>query len=443
MELPSGWPYFTYYWEEKIVRLLIKNGRVIDPASKTDDTLDILIEKGKILSVKPRIKDNTAKTIDAARKVVAPGFIDMHVHLREPGFEHKETIKTGSEAAAQGGFTSVACMPNTSPVNDNRGVTEFIISIAKRNASVNVFPIAAITKGSQGKEITDMSDLSDAGAIAFSDDGEPVSDSQVMRRAMEYAKISDLLIIDHCEDKSLSQDGIMNEGYYSYMLGLTGIPSASETVMIARDITLAEDLNSRIHIAHLSTKGGVALLKNAKKKNLKISAEVTPHHLFLTDEALKSLNPNLKVSPPLRSKEDVLSLLSAVKDGTIDVLATDHAPHSPDEKDTELDKAPFGMIGLETAVPLFLDKLVNTGTLSLQRFITMISLNPAKILNLSNKGKISVGFDADITILNLNKKITVDMDNFKSKSRNSPFHGWTLKGVPEWTIVGGKIVNKP
>jgi len=422
---------------------LIKNGRVIDPASGIDNTLDILIDRGKILEVKSTIKDNAAKTIDAARKVVAPGFIDMHVHLREPGYEYKETIKSGAEAAAQGGFTTIACMPNTMPVNDNRGVTEFILSEAKRNAPVNVLPIAAITKESKGKELSDMSDLSDAGAVAFSDDGEPVSNSLIMRRAMEYAKISDHLIINHCEDKSLSQDGIMHEGDYSYLFGLTGIPSTSETVMIARDILLAEDLDAKIHIAHLSTKAGIALIRNAKKKKLRVTCEVTPHHLFLTDEALKNYDPNLKVNPPLRSKEDVKSLVSAVKDGTIDVIVTDHAPHSPDEKDTELDKAPFGMIGLESAVPLFLDKLVNRNTISLLRFITMISHAPAKILGLTNKGSLATGFDADITILNLNKKIVIDKNNFKSKSRNSPFQGWTLKGVPEWTIVGGNIVHKP
>jgi len=423
------------------VRLLIKNGRVIDPSSGTDDTLDILLEKGKIVEVKARIENKEAKIIDASRLVVAPGFIDMHVHLRDPGQEEKETLATGSQAAAKGGFTSIACMPNTNPVNDNRGVTEYILSEAKKRAVVNVFPVAAITKGLRGEELTDMADLEEAGAVAFSDDGHPVGNSQTMRRALEYSKLLNTLIIDHCEDRSLSGEGVMNEGYYSYLFGLRGIPDSSEEIMVARDILLAQKAEARIHIAHLSVKGAVDLVKEAKKKKVKVTAEVTPHHLFLTDACLETYDTNLKVNPPLRSKEDTQALIQAIKEGVVDVFATDHAPHTADEKDVEFDIAPFGICGLETAVSLLLDKLVNKNVISLQRFIQMSSTTPALLLGLENKGKICPGADADLTILNLHKEIVVDVKAFKSKSRNNPFHGWKLRGAAVMTIVGGKIVS--
>ncbi len=422
------------------MRLLIKNGRVIDPGSGIDETLDILIEKGKIADIKPKINVSQAKVIDASRLVVTPGFIDMHVHLREPGQEHKETIKTGSLAAAKGGFTSILCMPNTEPVNDNRGVTEYILSQAKKEAVVNIFPVASISRNQEGKELTDMADLLDAGAIAFSDDGLPVQDSHLMRRALEYSKLLDALIIDHCEDKNLSQGGMMHEGHYSYLFGLKGIPDSSEEIMVARDLILAEKANARLHIAHLSVKGAVQLVKQAKKKKIKVSAEATPHHLLLDDSRLETYDTNLKMNPPLRSKEDVQALREAVKEGVVDVIATDHAPHAPDEKDVEFDKAPFGINGLETAVSLILDRLVNKNIISLKRFIEMISTNPAKILRLKNKGRISVGADADLTILNLYREIVIDINNFKSKSQNNPFHNWKLKGAPAITIVGGKKV---
>lgn len=423
------------------MRLLIKNGRVIDPSSGTDDTLDILLEKGKIVEVKARIENKEAKVIDASRLVVAPGFIDMHVHLRDPGQEEKETLATGSQAAAKGGFTSIACMPNTNPVNDNRGVTEYILSEAKKRAVVNVFPVAAITKGLRGEELTDMADLEEAGAVAFSDDGHPVGNSQTMRRALEYSKLLNTLIIDHCEDRSLSGEGVMNEGYYSYLFGLRGIPDSSEEIMVARDILLAQKAEARIHIAHLSVKGAVDLVKEAKKKKVKVTAEVTPHHLFLTDACLETYDTNLKVNPPLRSKEDTQALIQAIKEGVVDVFATDHAPHTADEKDVEFDIAPFGICGLETAVSLLLDKLVNKNVISLQRFIQMSSTTPALLLGLENKGKICPGADADLTILNLHKEIVVDVKAFKSKSRNNPFHGWKLRGAAVMTIVGGKIVS--
>lgn len=423
------------------MKLLIKNGRVIDPSSHTDEILDILIDKKKIIDIKPKINSKDARVIDASHLVVTPGFIDMHTHLREPGFEDKETIHTGSLAAAQGGFTTIACMPNTSPVNDTLGVTEYILSEAKKNAVVNVLPIAAITVGLKGEVLTEMSELSSAGAVAFSDDGEPISNGQIMRRALEYSKLLDTVIIDHCEDKNLSARGTMHEGYYSYLYGVEGISDSSEEVMVARDIILSEKADTNIHLAHISTKGSVDLIRTAKKKNLKVTAEVTPHHLFLTDEALQNYDTNLKMKPPLRSKEDVRALLAAVKDGTIDIFATDHAPHTSDEKAVELDFAPFGIIGLETAVPLLLDKLVHKSIISLERFVHMMSVRPAEIFGLKNKGKICVGADADLTILNLHKEIIIDTNTFKSKSRNCPFHGWKLKGKPEKTIVQGKIVS--
>jgi dihydroorotase len=422
------------------VKLLIKNGRVVDPASKIDETLDILIDKGKIVDLKALINAEGAKTIDASRLVVAPGFIDMHVHLREPGQEVKETIQSGSLAAAKGGFTSICCMPNTNPVNDNRGVTEYILSEAKKRAVVNVFPIAAITRGLQGTELTDMADLAEAGAVAFSDDGHPVQNSLVMRRALEYSQSLDTLIIDHCEDKNLSEEGVMHEGYYSYLFGLRGIPSSSEEVMVARDLILAEKTSARIHIAHLSVKGATHFVQEAKEKKIRATTEATPHHLLLTDAALETYDTNLKVNPPLRSKEDVQALVEAVKAGIVDVIATDHAPHTPEEKEVEFDKAPFGINGLETVVSLILDRFVNKNIITLPRFIDMISSTPAQILGLQNKGKICVGADADLTILNLHKEIVVDVHQFLSKSRNNPFHNWKLKGAPAMTIVGGKIV---
>lgn len=420
--------------------LLIKNGRVIDPATGIDETLDVLVERGKIVALKPQIVVEDAKVIDASRLVVAPGFIDMHTHLREPGQEDKETIRTGSLAAARGGFTSIACMPNTVPVNDNRGVTEYIISEARKKAAVNVFPIAAVSRSQKGEELTDLADLVEAGVIAFSDDGFPVKTSEIMRRALEYSRLLDTVIIDHCEDRSLTQDSVMHEGYYSYLFGLNGMPASAEEIIVARDLILAEKAKARVHIAHLSVKGAVDFIREAKRRGVKVTVEVTPHHLLLTDSRLENYDTNLKVNPPLRSKEDVESLIQAVQEGIIDVFATDHAPHTIDEKSVEFDHAPFGINGLETAVPLLLDKLVNKNIIPIQRLIEMMSTTPARILGLGNKGKIEVGADADLTILNLHKEVVIDVNKFKSKSRNNPFHGWKLRGTPVLTIVGGKIV---
>ncbi|MBU1187171.1 MAG: dihydroorotase, partial [Acidobacteria bacterium] len=418
------------------MRLLLKNGRVIDPVSGRDETLDLLIEKGKIVECKPQIKTTDARVMDVSRKVVLPGLIDMHVHLREPGQEYKETIQSGGTAAARGGFTAVACMPNTKPVNDRRDVTEFIRTEARRHSPVHVFPIAAITLNLEGENLTDMAELKKAGAVAFSDDGHSVVDSQVMRRAMEYARMNDLLLIDHCEDPNLTASGVMHEGAVSYAIGLRGIPSAGEEVIVARDITLAGHFNARLHIAHLSTAGSADMVRAAKKQGIAITAEVTPHHVLLSDNHLRGYDTNYKMSPPLRGESDIKALIKAVQDGTIDVFVTDHAPHSPDDKEMEFDYAPFGIIGLESAVPLLLDRFVHSGLISLQRFAEMLSSNPARILGLEGKGRIEPGADADLTVLNLSKKHTIDVSAFASKGRNCPFNGWTVLGQPEITIVG-------
>jgi dihydroorotase len=422
------------------VRLLIKNGRVVDPSSGTDETLDILVDKGKIVDLKAKIEAEDLRVVDASRLVVVPGFIDLHAHLREPGQEDKEDIYTASLAAAKGGFTSLCAMPNTNPANDNRGVTEYILSEAKKRALVNIFPIAAITKNLQGEELTDMADLVTAGAVAFSDDGRCIQSSQVMRRALEYSNFLQTLIIDHCEDFSLSQEGLMHEGFSSHLFGLKGIPASAEDVMVARDIILAEAARARVHIAHLSTRGAAYLVREAKKRKIRVTAEVTPHHLILADSSLENYDTNLKVNPPLRSQDDIKALFEAVKDGVVDVFATDHAPHTIEEKDVEFDRAPFGIDGLETAVSLILDKLVSKNIISLSRFIEMFSTKPAQILGLKDKGRIAAGADADLTILNLHKEVVVDVAKFVSKSRNNPFHGWKLKGSPTMTIIAGNVV---
>jgi dihydroorotase len=422
------------------VKLLIKNGRVVDPESQTNDQMDVLIDNGKIVDINKNINTKAQRSLDATGLVVAPGFIDMHVHLREPGQENKETIHTGARAAAKGGFTSIACMPNTSPVNDNSSVTGYIVSEAKKNAVVNVFPIAAVTKGLKGEELTDMLDLTKVGAIAFSDDGQPVFNSEVMRQALEYSKLLDTLIIDHCEDKELSRDGVMHLGRYSDLLGLKGIPSSAEEIMVSRNILLSEQTDVSVHIAHLSVKGAAALIRNAKKKKVKVTAEVSPHHLILEDASLKNYDTNLKMNPPLRSRSDVKAMVEAMREGVIDVIATDHAPHTPDDKAVEFDRAPFGVIGMETAVSLILDRFVHPQVITLSRFIEMISLNPARILGLNSKGKIAPGMDGDLTLLDLDKDTVVDVYAFESKSRNCPFDGWKLKGCPVKTIVHGNVV---
>jgi len=422
------------------VDLLIRNGRVVDPASGTDGELDVLIVDGIIADVRAGIRAEAAQTIDASGLVVAPGFIDMHVHLREPGFEEKETIRTGSRAAARGGFTTVCCMPNTNPVNDSLSVLESIRAEARKSAVVNVMPIAAVTRGLKGAELTDMAALVRAGAVAFSDDGRPVGDALIMRRALETSRSLGTLVIDHCEDKGLSADGTMHEGRYSRLCGLKGIPAAAEEIMVVRDIRLAGMTGARVHIAHLSVKGAVRAVEEAKKRGVQVTAEATPHHLLLTDALLERQDTNFKMNPPLRSAEDVEALVEAVKNGVIDAVATDHAPHTVRDKEAAFAKAPFGVIGLETAVPLLLDRFVLGNIISLRRFIELLSTNPARLLGLTNKGKLAVGADADLTLLDLGAEAVVDRDKFESKSRNSPFHGWKLKGAAVMTVVGGKVV---
>ena len=420
--------------------ILLRGGRVVDPAGGLDGLLDILVDGGSITAVGPGIDSAAERTVDARGLIIVPGLIDMHVHLREPGDEAKETILTGVRAAVRGGFTSVCAMPNTRPVNDRRDITERILAEARRAGLANVLPIAAITRASGGRDLVDMADLVAAGAVAFSDDGRPVTDSRVMRRALEAAAAAGSLVVDHCEDRALAEDGAINEGRVSARLGLPGIPAAAEEVMVARDIILAEAARTRVHIAHLSTAGGVRMAGEAKARGVRVSVEATPHHLLLTDEAAGSGDANFKMNPPLRSEADTAALVEALRTGVVDVIATDHAPHTAEEKSRGLTAAPFGVVGLETAVSLVLDRLVRPGTISLPRFVELLSTRPARLLGLARKGHIAPGADADLTVLDPDLQITVDKARFESKGRNTPFDGWKLRGGPVMTIVGGRIV---
>lgn len=424
------------------MKQLIKGGRVIDPLNGIDGVKDILIE-GKVIS---QVADQIAVTdqvnvINAEGKIITPGLIDMHVHLREPGLEYKETIYSGTRAAAAGGFTAVASMPNTRPVADNKAVVRFIIEQAARDGAVKVYPIGSITKGSQGEELAEIADLKEAGVVALSDDGNPVVNSEIMRRALEYAQMFNLTVIVHCEDPNLSAEGFMHEGYISTLLGLRGIPAAAEEVMVARDIILAELTESPVHIAHISTVGAVNMVREAKKRGLPVTAEATPHHFTLTDEAVIGYDTATKVSPPLRSEADKEAVLQGLKDGTIDVIATDHAPHAREEKEVEYAYAPNGMVGLETVVPLVVSQLISKGVLSWTDAVVKLSVNPAKILNIPG-GTLSVGAAADLTIIDPEKEAVVDPKKFYSLGRNTPFKGWKLRGWPIYTIVNGQIVMK-
>lgn len=420
------------------MKLLLKGSRVIDPSQKIDGPMDILIDDGKIKSCAPALKAGSdVKTINLTGMIVTPGLIDMHVHLREPGLEYKETISTGSAAAVAGGFTSIACMPNTEPVNDNRSVTEFIRRKAAEADLANVYPIAAISLGSEGKQLTEFWDLKDAGAIALSDDGKPVMDAALMRRALEYAHSLDLPVIQHCEDKNLSAGGLMNEGYYSTILGLPGIPTIAEDVMIARDILIAEYTGSRVHIAHVSTAGAVRLIRDAKARGLSVTAETAPHYFTLTDESLQDYDTHYKVSPPLRSTEDVAAIKEGLADGTLDVIACDHAPHGRTDKEVEFEYAANGISGLETSLALSIS-LVHEGILTWPELVMKMSVNPARILNLA-KGTLAPGSDADITVINPDLQWIVDLKTFRSRGKNSPFHGRRMRGQAVLTIVGGDI----
>ncbi len=420
------------------MNILVRNGLIIDPENNVEARLDLLISDCRIAGIKKpgSFPVERAQVIDAQDKIVIPGLIDMHVHLREPGFEYKETIETGTAAAKAGGFTSVCCMPNTNPVNDDPSVTKFILTQAQR-ASTRVFPIGAITRGSKGEELADLAGLQAAGCVAVSDDGRPVMNSAVMRRAMDLAAGLDLLVISHCEDSSLADHGVLNEGAVSKALGLRGIPDAAEDIMVARDIALAELTGCRLHIAHVSTAGSVRLVREAKVRGVKITAETCPHYFTLTDEAVRDYGTLAKMNPPLRTAHDVTAVKQGLRDGTIDVIATDHAPHSDEEKKKPLDAAPFGIIGLETAFGLTY-KMVEEGILSLSEAVRKLSCNPASVLKLS-KGTLSVGADADITILDPREEWVVDISQSKSKARNSPFHGWKLKGRIVQAIVGGSM----
>lgn len=422
------------------MRLLIKNGYVIDPAQGINAGKSVFIEDGRVAGLLSHSDDTPegAEVIDATGLIVAPGFIDMHVHLREPGHEYKETIASGAAAAVAGGFTTVCAMPNTNPVNDNAAVTRFVIEQAERAGLANVFPIGAITKNSEGAELAEMGEMKDAGIVAVSDDGRPVPTAGMMRRAMEYARGFNLPIIDHCEDKSLARGGVMHEGHWSLVLGMRGMPAAAEEVDATRNCQLAELTGARVHLAHLSTSGAIEAVRRAKTKGLAVTCEVAPHHWTLTDEAVQDYDSNTKMSPPLRSPEHLEAILEGLRDGTVDVIATDHAPHHADEKELEYDQAPFGIVGLETAVGLSFE-LVHAGVINLERMVRMWT-SAARILNLGDRGSLSEQTHADVTILDPECEWTFDRSQMKSRSRNTPFHGRKFRGAAVATIVGGRVV---
>ena len=420
-------------------RLLIQNGRLLDPSTGLDTIADLAIEDGRIAAWGPALETTGAELFDATGLIVAPGFIDMHVHLREPGFEYAETIESGARAAAAGGFTTICCMPNTLPVNDNATVTSYIIERAHRYAIVNVLPIGAITKGSAGEELAAIGSMVNAGIVAISDDGRPVMNARVMRRAMETARSFGIPVIDHCEDLHLSAGGDMHEGATSVRLGLGGIPSASEDVMVARDILLAELTGARFHVAHISARYSVEMVAFAKARGLPITCETTPHHFALADTDITPYDSNFKMRPPLRATGDLESVMDGLINGTVDAIATDHAPHPGSEKMQEFEKCPFGITGLETALGLTLEKLVHPGKMSLARMVELFTTGPANVLSL-NRGRIVAGNPADITIFSTNHEWTYDVNKSYSKSRNSPFDGKRFCGGPVATIVNGKIV---
>jgi len=429
--------------KQNSANLVLRNGRVIDPAMGLDAVVDVLIENGTVAEMRARIEIGPEKLtqfeqIDASGKWIVPGLIDMHVHLREPGEEYKETICSGTQAAAAGGFTSVACMPNTQPVNDCAAVTQYILEKARDEGSCRVFPVGAISKGSEGKNIAEYGELRAAGAAAVSDDGRPVMNSMLMRRALEYAKTFDLLVISHCEDLDLSSTGLMNEGPVSTQLGMRGIPRVAEEIMVARDILLAELTGSRLHLAHISTAGSVALIREAKKRGVPVSAETAPHYFTLTEELISTFDPVYKVNPPLRRPEDIEAIKAGLRDGTIDAIASDHAPHSSVEKDLEFEYAANGVIGLESSLPLIL-RLIREGVLTPLEAVAKVSRNPARILAIPF-GTLRKGIAADLTLIDPEVKYAIDVSRFKSKSRNCPFAGMEVQGKAVMTLVGGRVV---
>lgn len=418
--------------------LLLKNGRLLDPSRNLDATLDLLIENGRIARTGVAMEIPGAQAVDLRGLVVAPGFVDLHVHLREPGKEEAETILTGTLAAAAGGFTAVACMPNTTPANDSVSTTEFILQKVREHARVGVYPIAAVTERQQGAVLVPMEELKAAGVAAFSDDGKPVADSLLMRLAMERAAALGTPVIDHCEDPYLFRGGAMHEGKVSSRLGIRGIPAAAEEIMVARNIILAQLTGAPVHLAHMSTSGSMRLIRRAKQDGIRVTAEVTPHHFSLTDEAVARYGTNAKMNPPLRTSADVNDVHEAIADGTVDIIASDHAPHHLRTKNVEFHDAAFGIVGLETSVSLGLDRLVHPGIISLARFVELYSLNPARILGI-DRG-IYDGVEANLTVIHPTKQVTVRAADFQSRSRNTPFDGWNLNGCPVMTICKGEIV---
>ncbi|UCE81894.1 MAG: dihydroorotase [Deltaproteobacteria bacterium] len=422
---------------------LIRGGRVIDPASGLDDLHDILIDGDRIRAIGPpgsleEKSDTSFEVIEANDLWVVPGLIDLHTHLREPGEEYKETVLTGSQAAAAGGFTAVCCMPNTKPVNDNSAVTDLILRRAAEADLVRVFPVGAVSQGQKGEMLAEYAELKEAGVVAVSDDGQAVMNSQLMRRALEYAQVFDLPVISHAEDRDLAGDGVMHEGVVSTRLGLREIPGAAEDIMVFRDCSLASLTGGRLHIAHVSSGGAVELVRIFKARGVRVTAEATPHHFTLTDETLENFDTNLKVNPPIRSASDLAAIQQGLADGTIDAIATDHAPHSTIEKDVEFDYAAFGMIGLETALPLTL-RLVDQGILSPLEAIAKLTSNPARIIGI-DLGRLAPGLPADVTIIDPKREFTVDVNQFRSKSRNSPFHGWDLRGKAVMVLRDGIVI---
>jgi dihydroorotase len=421
------------------MKILIKNGLVVDPDKLKSEKLDILVENEKITRVGSSLSAADAEIIDATDSYICPGLIDMHVHLREPGREDEETIYSGTRAAALGGVTSVACMANTEPPIDDRAGVEFIKSKAKRDGIVNVFPIAAITKGLKGEEIAELGDLQRAGAVAVSDDGNCIMSADVMRRAMEYSLPFNLSIIEHCEDKNLAGDGVMNDGWHSTEFGLRGIPAAAEEVIVARDTNLAEMTGAKLHIAHISTRKSVEIVRQAKNRGVRVTCEVTPHHLTLTDAEIVNYDSNMKMNPPLRTEEDNQALINGLLDGTIDCIVSDHAPHAVFEKEQEFDVAPFGVIGVQTMLSVLMTELVSKNKIPIELAISKMTSSPAKILGI-DRGKLEVGAIADIIILNPKREITVTADWLYGRSKNSAFLGRKLTGAVTTTIVNGKIV---
>jgi dihydroorotase len=422
------------------MKRLLKAGRVIDPAAGVDRRADVLIDNDRVARVEPGIAVQDAEVIDCAGWVVAPGFIDMHVHLREPGREDEETVGSGAAAAAAAGIASVACMANTEPPNDNASITEFIIGKARRAGAANVFPIGCVSKGRRGEELAEIGEMVRAGAVAFSDDGSPVASALLMRRALEYCRLFDVPVIDHCEDPSLTAQGVMNEGSVSTALGLRGAPCASEEVMVWRDIRLAELTGGQVHIAHVSARGSVEAIREARRRGVRVSGEAAPHHFALTDEAVRGYDTHAKMNPPLRSEADRAAVLEGVLDGTLAAIASDHAPHNAVEKAVEFDQAPFGITGLETAVSIALDRLVHGAGMPLPELVRRFTQGPAEILRLRGRGTLAPGSQADVTVFDPDLTVVVDVARMRSLSRNCPYGGWRLRGAAVLTLARGQVI---